>query len=130
MNKPRFVETVAMPAAKFAHAVEVLPSARLLFTSGLTGVTIDGKLKEGCEAQAIQAWENLLEVLRDANMSAEDIVRITTYCINAEDNAVARQVREDTIPGYDKASTFLVVAALASPDCLFEIEAVAAKVDS
>ena len=46
MNKPCFVETVAMPTAKFAHVVEVPPSAWLLFTSGLTGVTMDGKLKE------------------------------------------------------------------------------------
>jgi 2-iminobutanoate/2-iminopropanoate deaminase len=130
MNKLHFVDTVAVPVAKFAHAVEVPPGARLLFTSGLTGVALDGKLREGCEAQAVQAWENLLEVLRGADMGAEDIVRMTTYCVNAEDNAIARRVRTEFIPGYDKASTFLVVAALASPDCLFEIEAVAAKVDS
>lgn len=62
-------------------------------------------------------------------MGPEDIVKMTTFCVNAEDNARARRIRNDFMPGYDKASTFLVVAALASPDCLFEIEAVAAKAD-
>jgi 2-iminobutanoate/2-iminopropanoate deaminase len=127
MNKLHFVEGVAVPAAKFAHAVEVPPGARTLYTSGLTGVAPDGTLPEGCEAQAVQAWENLLAVLRNADMGPEDIVRMTTYCVDAADNAIARRVRNDFIPGYDKASTFLVVKALASPDCLFEIDAIAAK---
>jgi 2-iminobutanoate/2-iminopropanoate deaminase len=129
MNKAYFVDSVALPTAKFAHAVEVPPGARLLYTSGLTGVALDGKLRQGCEAQAIQAWENLLAVLKDAGMGPEDIVQMTTYCVNAADNALARRIRNNFIPGYDKASTFLVVAALASPECLFEIEAVAAKSD-
>jgi enamine deaminase RidA (YjgF/YER057c/UK114 family) len=75
----------------------------------------------------MQAWENLLAVLRNADMGLEDIVQMTTYCVNAADNPLARRIRNDFIPGYDKASTFLVVAALSSPECSFEIEAVAAK---
>jgi enamine deaminase RidA (YjgF/YER057c/UK114 family) len=127
MNKSHFVGSVALPAAKFAHAVEVPPGARLLYTSGLIGVALDGKLRQGCEAQAMQAWENLLAVMRNAHMGLEDIVQMTTYCVNAADNSLARRTRNDFIPGYDKASTILVVAALSLPECLFEIEAVAAK---
>ena len=129
MNQLHFVDGVAIPTAKFAHAVEVPPNARWLYTSGLTGVDPDGKLGEGCEAQARQTWQNLLAVLQHADMGPADIVRMTTYCVNAEDNPLARRIRNEFIPGYDKASTFLVVKALASPDCLFEIDAVAAKAD-
>jgi enamine deaminase RidA (YjgF/YER057c/UK114 family) len=99
MNKSHVVDSVALSAAKFAHAVKVPPGARLLNTIRLTGVALNGKLRQGCEAQAMQAWKNLLALLRNADMGLEDIVQMTTCCGSAADNPIARRIRNDLYTG-------------------------------
>jgi len=119
--------TVAKPAGRYSHAVEVPPNARLLYVAGQVGVKPDGTMAEGFEAQADQAWRNLAAVLEAAGMGLRDIVRINYYLIDAADVPAARTVRDRYIKDPAPAATLAVIKALASPAWRFEIEAVAAK---
>jgi enamine deaminase RidA (YjgF/YER057c/UK114 family) len=127
MHKTYKPDTVAPPTSDFSHGVEVAPGARWLHTAGQIGLGPDGTIADDVEGQVEQAWRNLVNILAAADMGVEDLVRLTTYLTRVEDAAVARAVRARFMDGHEPASTLLVVAALARPEFLFEIEGIAAK---
>ena len=57
---------IAPPAAMYSHSVEVPPNARWLVTAGQVGVTPEGTVPEGFEAQHDLIWQNTLAILEDA----------------------------------------------------------------
>lgn len=119
--------TVAAPASTYSHGIEVKPNARWLHISGQVGVLPDGKVAADFKAQAEACWTNIANILKAAGMGMEDLVKITTFIRNPADVAALRTVRDKFIGTARPASTLVVVAALASPDWLVEVEAVAAK---
>ncbi len=119
--------TIAKPAGRYSQAVEVPAGARLLYISGQVGVTPDGTMLEGFEAQAGQAWRNLLGVLEAAGMGPGDLVRLNYYLTDAANVAALRAVRDRFLKDPPPAATLVMITALASPAWLVEIEAVAAK---
>jgi enamine deaminase RidA (YjgF/YER057c/UK114 family) len=120
--------TSAPPSfSAYSLAVEAPPGARWLHVSGQVGVTPDGRLAEGARGQMEQIWRNLLAILADAAMGPEDLVKVTAFLTRPEDTALYRETRDAALDGAEPASTLVVVQALAHPDWLVEIEAVAAK---
>lgn len=128
MIKTHNPETIAPPPSNFVHGVELPAGARTLFISGQTGVRPDGTVPESCDEQADAAWQNLIEILKAADMSVDDVVKLVAYVTDPADNAVVREKRQQYAGDYQGTSTFLVVAGLANPRLKFEIEAVAAKI--
>lgn len=130
MHKTHAPDDISGPIApSYSLAVEVAPGARWLAISGQVGVGPDGELAQGMEAQAERAWNNIVALLRSAGMGLEDIVKVTTFVTSVDDVAGLREVRARfQADGHRPASTFLVVAGLAAPEYLIEIEALAAKV--
>ena len=127
MNKQYNPGTIAPSVSAYSHAVEVPAGARTLHVSGQIGVRPDGSVAEGIDAQIDQAWKNLVAILADAGMGVADIVRTTTYVTSPDHVAATRRIRAEYLGELKPASTLLVIAALARPDYLFELEAVAAK---
>src|SRR5262245_24172041 len=119
--------TVVKPFSRYSQAVEAPANCRWLYISGQVGVMPDGTTPKGFEAQARQCWANILAILAADGMGAADLVKATTSVTSADTVATSRKIREDALKDAQPASTFLVVAALAHPDWLVEIEAVAAK---
>ena len=86
----------------------------------------DGGLAEGPEAQMETAFQNILAILGSAGMGPHDLVKVTVFLTRSEDIGLYRQVRDRMLAGATPASTLLVISALANPDWLVEIEAIAA----
>ena len=120
-------DSIAPPFSNYAHGVEAPGAARWLYISGQVGVTPDGALAEGAEAQMEQTWRNLLAILAETGMGPENLVKVTSLLTRREDIGLSRQVRERMLGGVQTAATMMIVAGLAHPDWLVEIEAVAAK---
>jgi enamine deaminase RidA (YjgF/YER057c/UK114 family) len=118
--------TVAPPFSRYSHGVEAPRNARWLHISGQVGVTPEGQVADGAEAQSEQAWRNVLSVLQAAGMGPRDLVKVTTFLINRADLPTARAVRDRMLQGAEPASTLIFVAGLASPEWQVEIEAIAA----
>ena len=97
--------------------------ARRLVISGQIGMTKDGKVVDGIEGQVRQTWQNLLAIVRAAGMDVKNIVKITTFVTDPKAVLITRQIRDEMMQGHQPASTFLVVAGLAMPSLLCEIEA-------
>jgi 2-iminobutanoate/2-iminopropanoate deaminase len=119
-------KAVAPPFSRYSHGVEAPANARWLYVSGQVGVTPEGKVAEGAEAQIEQAWRNVLSVLETAGMGPRDLVKVTTFLIDRADLPKARAIRDRMLQSAEPASTLLFVAGLASPDWQVEIEAIAA----
>jgi enamine deaminase RidA (YjgF/YER057c/UK114 family) len=115
------------PGTGYSHGIELPPNARLLYLAGQLGVAADGKMAPDIREQATQAWRNLGAVLQAADMGYESLVKLTHFLVRREDIAVYREVRAQFLGKHAPASTLLVISALARPDALIEVEAVAAK---
>ena len=118
---------VAPPLGRYNHGVEVPAGARWLFISGQVGIQPDGTLAHGIEAQAAQAWANLVAILGAAEMSLADVVKVTSFLTHPDYAQPYRDARDQLEWPQNPASTLLIVAGLASQEMLIEIEAVAAK---
>ncbi len=122
-------DTAPPPFSAYSQAVAVASGMRLLHVSGQVGVTPDGTLADGEEAQHEQVWRNLLAILAADGMNADDIVSVDAYVTRQSGVALYRQVRDRMLDGATPASTLLIVSGLADPSWLVEIAVVAAKSD-
>lgn len=122
-------ESMAPPAAQYAHAVAVDGARRLVFTSGVVPTMPDGTVPAGVEGQARVVWANLLNILREAGLGVTDIASITTYVVVADDLndrlASVMAVRDEVMGGHRAASTLVTVPALARAEWQVEISLVA-----
>ncbi len=119
--------SITAPASNYSQGVLVQAGGRRLVISGQIGMTKDGKVVDGMEAQLRQTWKNLIEVLKAGGMAHTDLVKVTTFVTDRTSVGLVRQIRDEAMQGHRPASTFLVVAGLAMPDLLCEIEAEAVK---
>lgn len=99
---------------------------RWLFVSGQVGVDGQGRVGEGIVEQARLASRNLLAVLGAAGMDKGHIAKVTIYLTDASLIPGFMQGAAAALAAPPPATTLLVVKALAAPDLLVEIEAVAA----
>ncbi|HMO08168.1 MAG TPA: RidA family protein [Paracoccaceae bacterium] len=121
---------VAVPASRYSHAVLSAAPGRWLTLSGQLGLHPDGTVADGLAAQLDQAFANIDAALREATMTHSDLVKITVYLIDGSAESVATyRARRDVWIGAapPPAATLLIVAGLASPAFLCEVEAVAAQ---
>ncbi len=119
---------LAPPFSPYSHTVEAPAGARWLHISGQVGVRPDGALAEGGAGQMEQTWKNVLAALADGGMGPHDLVKVTGYLTRPDEVPLYREVRDSLLGGAQPASTLVLVAGLAHPDWLVEIEAIAAKV--
>jgi enamine deaminase RidA (YjgF/YER057c/UK114 family) len=118
---------ITAPASKYSQGVVVPAGGRRLVISGQIGMTKEGKVVDGMEAQLRQTWSNLFAVLKAGAMTHTDLVKVTTFVTDRSSVGLVRQIRDEFMKGHTPASTFLVVAGLAMPELLCEIEAEAVK---
>jgi 2-iminobutanoate/2-iminopropanoate deaminase len=109
----------------YVHAMEVREPKRLLYVAGTMGLDQNGVAGKTLSEQLELIWRNIRTILASADMSVDNIVRLTSYLRDpayAEENAKARvkALNGRVIP------TIGIVAQTLSSDWLVEIEVVAA----
>jgi enamine deaminase RidA (YjgF/YER057c/UK114 family) len=106
----------------FNQAELVEAPARWLICSGQTAIDGDGNVQHAGDmaGQVALAMENLQAVLAAADMTLENVVRVTAYTTDVD--AFLRVRRDAPISVY----TLIGVSRLAYPELLVELEAIAA----
>ncbi|NKK66037.1 RidA family protein [Rhizobium leguminosarum bv. viciae] len=109
----------------YIHALEVRHPSRLLFVSGTMGLDQQGMAAADLEGQLDLIWSNLRAILTSADMTVDNIVRLTSYLrkgafMEANQNARLRALGGRAVP-----TTAIIVETLRN-DWLVEIEIVAA----
>ena len=122
-------ESLGAPSANYALATLADSPARILHTSGIGPVSPDGAVPEAIVDQAAAVWATLLALLDEAEMSATDVVSVSTYVVVgdnlSDDLAAAMSARDQALGGHRCASTLVPVPQLASPTWKMEIALVA-----
>ncbi|KKY18370.1 putative flavin-containing amine [Phaeomoniella chlamydospora] len=102
-------------------------NATIVTTAGQVGSDINGNVPEDPELQIRLAFRNLSRCLEAAGASTDDILKLTYYIVNYDpSNRRHRAPLLEFLGSSRPASTLIPVPALAEPQYLFEIEAVAA----
>ena len=115
-------------SGKYSLAAEPPPGARLVYVSGQVGIGPDGKLAVGFNEQCEQVWMNIGHVLKSVDMTYRDIVKATIFLTDSRFVGPYREIRDKFFKDAPyPASTLLIVAGLADPAMLLEVEVVAAK---
>lgn len=130
----RSPEGLGTVGALFSPSVLVQQPATTLYLAGQVAIGRDGSFvgEHDVARQARQVFDNLGIVLADASMEFADVVKFTTYIVGREHlqgfvSARAEIFAELYGAGPYPANTLLVVAGLARPQALVEIEAIAAR---
>jgi reactive intermediate/imine deaminase len=115
-------------AAGFSQAWRVDGARSIVFVSGQAPIAADGGLVgvDDFEAQVRQVFENLRTVVEEAGASLDAIVKLTVYLTDMGRLRDYTRIKGEFFAGAQPASTALGVTALARPEMLVEVEAIAA----
>ncbi len=120
-------DSIAPPAANYAHAVLTEGVKRWVHTAGVVPIAPDGTVPDAIGDQATTIWTNIAAMLDEAGMAAEHVISVTTYVVVGEDLGPVMAARDRFLDGRRIASTLVTVPALARPEWRMEIAVVAAK---
>ena len=126
-NRAFYPESIHPPIGMYAHGVEVPENARLTYIAGQIGIDFEGNVPDDFSAQADLAWRNCLAILEHNRLRIRDVVKITHFLTDAANIPAYKEVRAKYLGDERPASTLLIVAGLADPRLLVEVEMIAAK---
>ena len=114
---------VHAPGSRYSHAALVEGPARRLVISGQIGVAPDGTVLAAGPDQIRQALANLGAILAEHGMGPGNVVKLGVFLTDRALIPVWRAEREAFLGTLAPASTLLLVAGLADPRFVFEVEA-------
>ncbi len=126
MEKKAINTEFLLKAGPYSHIVE---AGGFLFLSGVDPIDLEKGLiiTDDIEKATVIVLENMRKALEAAGASMSDVAKTTVFLVNANDFAVMNQVYKEFFPKEPPARSTVIVAALAKPDWLVEIEAIAYK---
>jgi 2-iminobutanoate/2-iminopropanoate deaminase len=124
MRRIRLTGQLAEPIGPFTDGVE---AGGFLYVAGQLSLDVNGDLVGAGDVvrQTEQVLDNVGEVLRAASATFDDVVRVGVYVRNMADRPAVNTVRLRYFGDARPVATLVEVSALALPDELVEIEAVA-----
>jgi enamine deaminase RidA (YjgF/YER057c/UK114 family) len=113
--------------ASYSQGIKVTGAQTILFLAGQVAYDKDGgPLHRGdFKAQAREAFRCLKALVEAQGGTLQNVVKINTYVTDIRYRADLVPVREEFFGKKGPASTLVAVAALAHPDWMIEIEAIA-----
>jgi len=112
------------PAGGYAQAVEIGGGGRTLYISGQIPQTADGKVPQGFAEQCRLAWANVAAQLRAADMSLDNLVKVTTFLSDRRFGLENRAIRQEVL-GDRRPALTAVITGIFDAAWLVEIEGVA-----
>ncbi|MHB1986793.1 MAG: RidA family protein [Acidimicrobiales bacterium] len=119
------------PLGRYSHVGR--GEGQLVAIAGQVGVDASGTLvAQDFASQAAQAYANLEIALKSAGCGLSDILKMTTYLVDADLIPEFMRVRTTLFNRYYPdgcypPNTLLVVKRLVEPELLFEVEALAVR---
>ncbi len=119
-------ESLPDPRPRYSQGIQT-DGGRLLFIAGQTSVNKDNRIVGvgDIEQQVVQVFENVGAVLHAAGGSFDNLVMTTTYLTDIKYREAYNRIRLNYYRNGCPTSTLVVVAGLANPDYLIEIDGIA-----
>ena len=111
----------------YSQGIKVTGVQTLLFTAGQVPYDAEGGVKHrgDFKAQARAVFAAIRALVEAGGGTLDSVVKITTYVTDVRYRPDFRTVREEFFGARGPASTMVEVSALAHPDYLIEVEAIA-----
>jgi enamine deaminase RidA (YjgF/YER057c/UK114 family) len=108
----------------YSQAVEVAEPRRTLYISGQIPVSPQGAVPESFHQQCRLAWSNVEAQLRAADMTFDNLVKVTTFLSDRKFGDENGELRREALGDRTPALT-VIIAGIYDSAWLLEIEAVA-----
>ena len=112
------------PAGAYSQAIEVRNATRTLLVSGQIPVAVDGSVPPDFTGQARVAWANVIAQLHAADMTLDNLVKVTIFLSDRRYIPEYRQVRSEFL-GERRPALTCIITGIFDTAWLLEIEAVA-----
>jgi len=123
----KFCTTGVFDPPTYTQGIKVAHAQTILFLSGQVAYTADGK--PDCvgdfKGQARGAYAAIKALVESQGGTMANIVKTTTYLTDMKHRVDLAPVREEFFGKKSPASTMVQISALAHPDWMIEIEAIA-----
>jgi len=129
-NKSINPESLRIPTKAYSQGI-IVPCGEsvLLFTTGQLPQNIDGEIVHvgDPEAQTRLVFDRINEILIEAGMSFNDVVKLQIYVKDIKDAKIVSSIRNELFANSKPASTLVEVSDFIKDGCSVEIDAVAAQ---
>lgn len=120
------IESAKAPVAVGPYS-QAIATGNLVFLSGQLGINqATGAMEAGVEAQTRQAFQNIQYVLAEANLTLENVVKVTVFLADINDFAAVNAIYAEQFSQPYPARSAFQVAALPLGG-LVEIEVIASQ---
>jgi 2-iminobutanoate/2-iminopropanoate deaminase len=119
LNSPDAVDL----ATGYSQIVEISNATRTAYVSGQIPMTQEGVVPETFREQCLLVWRNIEAQLRAADMSLDNLVKVTIFLSDRKYNAENRAIRREVLGERAPALT-VIIAGIFDEAWLLEIEAV------
>jgi enamine deaminase RidA (YjgF/YER057c/UK114 family) len=111
----------------YSQGIKVSQAQTILFLSGQVAYTAEGGVacRGDFKGQARGAYDAIKALVESQGGTVANIVKITTYVTDMRYRADLAPLREEFFGTKGPASTLVEISALAHPDWMIEIEAIA-----
>jgi enamine deaminase RidA (YjgF/YER057c/UK114 family) len=123
--KPINAPDAPQPLGGYVQAMEVIGATRTLYISGQIPQAADGSVPQRFEDQARLVWENVIAQLHAADMTLDNLVKVTIFLSDRKYTADYRKVRQEVLQGRQIGLT-TIITGIFDEKWLLEIEAIAA----
>lgn len=111
----------------FSQAIVVEGPAKTVYVGGQNGVNAKGEVVgDDIASQSAQAFKNVITVLEAAGATLDDVIKMTIYLVEGQSLqdafAAVQKVQVMRVP---PTVSMMMVAGLANPKYLIEVDAVA-----
>ncbi len=122
--KPINANKAPQPSGSYSQAIEVCGTNRRLYISGQIPMTREGELPASFKDQAALVWKNIIAQLNAADMSVENLVKVTIFLSDRKYSLENSQARQLALGTCTPALT-VIITGIFDEAWLLEIEAIA-----
>jgi reactive intermediate/imine deaminase len=124
------IERIRLPDVlpePMSHYTDAVRGGDTLWISGVLALDVDGSLVGGTDvvAQTEQVFRHLERILSHCDIGFENVTKVTVFLTDVGARPAINEVRKRYFGDARPASTLVEVSALAHPEALVEIDAVA-----
>ena len=123
-------ESLRIPTKAYSQGI-VVPcgQSELMFITGQLPQNIDGDIIHigDVDAQIRLVFERIGEILKEGNMSFDDVVKLQIYVNDIAFAKSVSKIRDEIFVNSKPASTLVEVSGFVKEGCSLEVDAVAAR---
>jgi enamine deaminase RidA (YjgF/YER057c/UK114 family) len=119
------ITTLDPQPRSYGQGTLVTGATRLLFISGQVPEDDDGHVPDDFDDQCRLAWRNVLSVLRAADMTVRDLVKVTVFLSDRRHREANARIRHEVLGDHAPALT-VIITGIYDEVWSLEIEGVAA----